>query len=385
MLYDGLQSGGKSDYEPRAASSSSSSALGLSAYRELLGRLGYSVSRTRLASSWRSFDDSVIILSGFRSAAELKEGLDRFKDAAAILVVAPKYQAVQALRADRWIHKVSRLTHDNVEMILEPVDVRLRLKTVDTVGWMKRSAMDAAPTLENGQLGTRHYGRAYAALVDPSSATMEQSVLVTETTRGSRRVFLLLDPDPVSNYGIAKGENALFAVELIERLGEGRKRIVFDESFAGSASGPTAFAKLFEWPWLALTLSFMALALVIGFAALSRFGQPKEDAVGVRAGRASLITATARLNLFEDAGRAALVRYMRHTLRTVAATRRAPGADDAERMKWLDARAGTAAKASDLDHNAQALSKSEQAEEGALLREAKRIHNWRTEMLNERD
>lgn len=385
LLYADTQTGGKSDQLPRAATSKSVSALGLSAFAELLERLEFRVSRTRLRESWANYADQSVVLSGFRTNEELKSALDRFDAAASILVVAPKRKVVKALREDRFIFEAESLPSADVVKTLRAVDRDLATEQINTSGWLIRTELDALPASGETQLATDFTGRALISLIDPAKPNGKARGLVVEVRRSNPRILLLTDPDPVSNIGIGKGENALFAIELIEFLANEDRRIVFDEAFAGSAVGPTAFARLFELPWLMLTLSFGALALVIGLAALNRFGTPKEEVAGVAAGRTSLIGTTARLNLFEDSGRAALARYMRHSLRTVAAGRRAPATTDAERLVWLDKRIGAAGKAEALNHNAEALSKSSASEPTAILKHAQHIHAWRTEMLNERD
>ncbi len=311
--------------------------------------------------------------------------MDRFDAAAAILVVAPKRKVIKALREDRFIFETGLIEPDDVASTLSKLDQKISIEQTNTTGWLIRSELDALPASGETQLADAYAGRGIMTAINPARPYQLHRALVVEIRQASPRILLLTDPDPVSNLGIGKGENALFAIELIEFLGGDDRRIVFDEAFAGSATGPSTFARLFELPWLALTLSFGALVIVIGFAALNRFGTPKEDMAGVAAGRASLIGATARLNLFEDSGRAALARYMRHSLRTVATGRRAPGTTDVERVTWLDKRAGAKAKAATLNHDADALSKSGASEPKAILNHAQHIHAWRTEMLNERD
>lgn len=304
---------------------------------------------------------------------------------AAILVVAPKRKVVKALREDRFIFEAEVLEPDDVASMLGKLDQKLTLQQANTTGWLIRTELDALPATGETQLAESYAGRGIVTVVNPARPYQLHRALVVEIREASPRILLLTDPDPVSNLGIGKGENALFATELIEFLAGDDRRIAFDEAFAGSVTGPSAFARLFELPWLALTLSFGALVIVIGFAALNRFGTPREDMAGIAAGRASLIGATARLNLFEDSGRAALARYMRHSLRAVATGRRAPGTTDVERVTWLDKRAGANAKAATLNHDADALSKSGASEPKAILNHAQHIHAWRTEMQNERD
>ena len=179
----------------------------------------------------------------------------------------------------------------------------------------------------------------------------------------------------------------MFAAALTKALIGEEGLVIFDEAINGSIIAPTIFARLFELPWLALTGALLVLAATLGLAATGRFGTPKEATAGVEAGRASLTAAIARLNLLEDGGRSALKRYFRHMSRAVATQRRAPGEDDAARLKWLDAaasKAGRRAAGADLAAAARSLSQNRTAAPDTLLATARRIHRWRTEQLNER-
>ena len=128
LLYADVQTGGTSDQLPRAATSKSVSALGLSAFAELLERLKYRVSRTRLRESWARYAGHTVVLSSFQTDEELQSALDRFDEAAAILVVAPKRKVVKALREDRFIFEAEVLEPDDVASMLGKLDQKLTLQ-----------------------------------------------------------------------------------------------------------------------------------------------------------------------------------------------------------------------------------------------------------------
>lgn len=384
LLYDLLQSGGKSSDLPRAATSKSVSALGFSAFAELLDRLGYTTKHSRTRESRRSYKGKIAVLSGFKTNVELEGALKRFRLAKAILIIAPKRAAKDSLAPHRYVARTAPLEATDIEIILRGADSKIRLQLGTILGAFATTPLTAGVTIDKPQLADRSSGPALISYVDPQAIHSGAQALLIELRKSNPRTLLLTDPDPLSNHGIGAGENALFAVELISYLGGASAHIVFDEALAGSATAPSPFAKLFETPWLALSLAFVALALVIGIAALARFGTPKESPVGIAAGRASLIGATARLNVFEDGGRAALVRYMRHAIRDAAAGRRAPGMDEAARLRWLDKQPGALIKGRHLQDTAVALAASNASETTDILKQAQRIHDWRTEMLNER-
>lgn len=368
----------------RATTSVSRSALGFYAYAEFLRELGYTVSRNRLEDGPRAAPRRLAVIASPRSGQELREALERFDDATAVLIIAPKRFAVRSRQPRRRVVATGLYTPEDVEAVLQAADPRIRIARGPALAAPIISPFSAAPSAADAYLAAEG-GRALSLY--PIRAGLN-GALLQEVQRAEPKIWLLTDPDPLANHGLGHGANALFAAALTDALIGATGHVVFDEAMNGSIVAPTIYAQLFELPWLSLTIALAALILAIALAATGRFGTPKEATAGVAAGRASLVRATARLNLIEDGGRSALARYFRHMLRAVATRRRAPGADDAGRLDWLDrmaTKAGKRADGKDLEARAAALAQTETADPAALLAAGRRIHRWRTEQLNERE
>ncbi len=384
-FYFATQGEGQERKGARATTSVSRSALGFYAYSEFLRELGYTVSRNRLERGPRVAPQRLAVIASPRSASELGESLERFDSATAILVIAPKRFAARSLQPRRRVVATGLLTPADVEEVLQALDRRVQIVPGPALKAPLISPFSAAPSAADAYLAPSLTGREIAVYAIRPGLN---GALVQEVQRQGPKIWLLTDPDPLANHGLGHGANALFAAELTEALIGETGHVVFDEAMNGSIVAPSIYAQLFELPWLGLTVALLALILAIGLAATGRFGTPKETTAGVAAGRASLVSATARLNLMEDGGRSALARYFRHMLRAVATRRRAPGADDAARLDWLDrmaAKSGKPADGKSLEARAAALARTETAEPAALLSIGRRIHRWRVEQLNERE
>ena len=80
------------------------------------------------------------------------------------------------------------------------------------------------------------------------------------------------DPDPLLNHGIDEGDNALFAIRLIELLGGDDAVIAFDDG-PGAPRTPASFwIAMFEPPLIAITIAIAALFAGLGLIAIARFG-----------------------------------------------------------------------------------------------------------------
>ena len=380
-LYFAVQSGGGNP-GARATTSTSFSALGFRAFANLLDELDFAVERNRSAHGAR-MSASLAILPAPRRPADLGAALHRLQGMQAILIIAPKRVGASSPQPQFRVEATLLVSETTVGRVLREAHPPLSIVRPDgPPGPFSVNRLGVAPSIAQIQLGA---GVSAAPVIAYGGAD-EPLALVAEIRAQAPRIWLLTDPDPLSNHGIHVGDNALFAVRLVEALAQGDRRVVFDEVVGEVAGTPSTFALLFQLPWLALPIALTALVVVIGLTAAQRFGTPKDAIAGVAAGRASLIGATARLQTDRANARAALGRYMRRTLRQVAQRRHAPEGDDAALAHWLDAvaqRDPDTTTAARLLAEALDTAHDHQSSEATILATAKRVHDWRMDMLNE--
>jgi hypothetical protein len=218
----------------------------------------------------------------------------------------------------------------------------------------------------------------------PLIATAE-GILLGEFTEGSRRIWVLTDPDPIENHGIGKGDNMVFADGLVAAMLQGKNgQLVFDETLHGFQRSSRAPAKfLFEFPYNLIAIQILVCIGLLLMAAMGRFGAPEHPERVLSTGKRDLVGNAA--SLLDHAGYQAdiLRRYCSIVLQDAGRQLRAPRElNEAELAEWLDraaGRRGVPSGCADLSRRVVAMGSNEL---GALLGEARSIHRWKKDMVD---
>src|SRR6202035_5219635 len=101
-------------------------------------------------------------------------------------------------------------------------------------------------------------------------------MLVGERADRDRRIWILSDPDMLSNHGLLTGRNADFAIGLINALRPPQGGVVFDETVRGYRT-PSAnpLTLMFQFPFVTVTIQILAAAALLLWATMRRFGVPE--------------------------------------------------------------------------------------------------------------
>src|SRR5204862_4422115 len=79
----------------------------------------------------------------------------------------------------------------------------------------------------------------------------ERGILLGELRSNNRRIWVLADPDVISNHGLARSGNAALAVAMIKRLRSTTGSVVFDETIHGYTTlGQSPFMLMFRFPFV---------------------------------------------------------------------------------------------------------------------------------------
>ena len=191
----------------------------------------------------------------------------------------------------------------------------------------------------------------------------------------STGLYVLADPDLLSNRGIADANQARAALALLDYMSDtGEPGLAFDVTLNGLGRSPSPLKLVFDPPFLAMTLAIAAAMLLAGWYAFGQFGRPQARQRAIAFGKAALVDNTAIL--IRKAGREAMMgsRYVQvireHAVRVfgVPAALR-DGAIDA----YLD-RLGGRKKFSDLARAAE-----DAPDAHAVLDAARALHEWQGE------
>jgi hypothetical protein len=113
---------------------------------------------------------------------------------------------------------------------------------------------------------------------------------------GDGPLYVLADPDLLSNAGIKDVRQAAAALAMLDWINRGgAKPINFDVTLNGLGHSQSPLKLAFTPPFLAMTLALAAVLLLVGWHALGRFGpiRPRERAIAF--GKAALVENSAKL------------------------------------------------------------------------------------------
>jgi len=211
-------------------------------------------------------------------------------------------------------------------------------------------------------------------------------VLVGEVEIGDATVWVLSDPDLLSNHGLGRGDNAVLALSLVLALRGERGALVIDETLHGFRSEPSIWRVLFEFPLVLATIQVLLAVALLLWAATGRFGRPAPPAPPVAPGKEFLIENTAALLRFGGHAGFALRRYLATSVQEVARALHAPpGLDLTGTARWLDRVAegrGLALRLAELEREVGEAGKARGERARRMVDTARRIHRWRQEMTH---
>jgi hypothetical protein len=170
---------------------------------------------------------------------------------------------------------------------------------------------------------------------------------------------------------------------VVERARGAARTIVIDEVSHGYGQPPSFWRSLFAFPLVLIPLHLILLLFAVLWAGGGRFGAPLRDGDGQPAGKEGLIANIAALLRLGRHDRHLVVRYLQGARRDVEQRLRVPPDLAPPRaVAWLDAQAearGVASRLAALE--ADVVDTSRSAAASTLVVLARRIHQWREEMI----
>lgn len=360
------------------ANSYSYSAIGHRAFVETLRRLEIPVLISRNNTAAKAGANSVLVVAEPIAQGRNDKRMAEWLNTPITLIVLPKRYGFKDTLNRQWLGSANLLPKGTVEHTLRNVVWDSGIVRPDgPVAW-RSNRFEASPDIETPQLMT-------ARLLKPIVGS-DQGMLLGELRRGYRRIWVLSDPDVLSNHGIESGDNAVLAVGVINALKPRDGVVIVDETIHGFRLDPSLWRTFFEFPYVIATIQAVAALIVLLWAATGRFGAPASVKRPFEAGKAALINNTARL--LERGGHAKDIfrRYLEVTLKDVAHRVHAPRHLDGEALiDWLD-RVGKAHGVTttyrSVRQRAERLTAASGADGTRTARAARNLHRWKQEMLH---
>jgi hypothetical protein len=363
----------------------STSALGYAGIYDVMKRLDLPVlSNTGSVMSAAGSGGTVIIAEP--DFSYLSGIGDTISGAHRALVILPKWSWERDEYRTSWLSSVNPLPISAPQLTLSYVAPR-----AGTL--LRKEWPDIWPVNE---IGVTPSGTGVVQLIRPEAMRAivggDDGVLLGEVERSGVKLWVLSDPDIISNHGAGIGDNASFILEMIDSLRfydnkDPKAPIVFDETIHGfKMSEESPINIMFRFPMWIVTLMTVLAGGIMVYAGSGRFGAPVPEVREMDFGKSILIENSARLLDYGGHHSYVLKRYVTMTLREAARALRAPdGMDEPALVIWLDrvghARGVNMSVASILE----AIHYGERHGEKKLtmLYEAVRnVHSWKGEILN---
>lgn len=256
-------------------------------------RLAQATGRNPLvARSEGMFDtEDLVVLTPQTGASEMGQILSR-RTTRPTLVVMPKWITIPDPAHPGWVRAQGLMPAWIIGQTLAPRHP-MKVERRRSGGRPLRTVPGHAPSQMRftapGPLQTATGPSLQPILVDDAG----RPVLVKA---GSGPLYLLTDPDLLSNRGMADRRQAAAALAMLDFLNStGAGSVVFDVTLNGLGQSRSPLRLLFDPPFLAVTLALAAALLLAGLQAATRFGTPRPPQRAIAFGKAALIDNAAAL------------------------------------------------------------------------------------------
>ncbi len=264
----------------------SNSALGYGGLIKLLEADGKSVSVTRLADTL-NYSDGLLILTlppyGFDRASPF----DRSDVSQPALYVLPKWSGYADRQKPEWQKNTDLLARKSVSALLSDFDE-------DAVVWRLRNPGKVVTPFGPQRADFEHKMQVI------ESDSLEPVISVPGGTLLAKlpgtEMYILSDPDLLNTFGLARRNNARFALGLISWLSEyDSSPVIFDATLHGFERSGSLLKAMFDIPFLGATMLALITALMVGWAAFIRFGPPDKEVRTIAFGKKALADSSAGL------------------------------------------------------------------------------------------
>ncbi len=359
----------------------SRSAIGHAGIADLLGRLGIPVAKSRYGAMPQR-GDNVLVLAEPRPTPDLIDIMRGLLTAPRAFLVLPKRSGNPSRKRPGWLADTYVLSEGEVDPVLDLLNADIKLVRTARVDHWSQNGLGIDPDIPSPVQLIQFQPKVIRPIV--ASA---QGILVGEINKDDRAIWILSDPDVIENHGIARGNNAAFAVALFNEFRMHQRGLLFDETEHGYAARPPGPLKLlFAFPYVFATLQGGIAILLLLWATVGRFGKAEPGPTPLAAGKQGLIRNAASLLAFAGRDPVIVRRYVLETLQDAARQLHAPKGIVAEsQLAWLQ-RVGKARRAT-VDCAAvigrlDALPAGSRSRSAALQSIAQDIYRWKRGIID---
>jgi hypothetical protein len=361
------------------ANSFSHSAIGHRAFITTLRELGIPVEVSRFRTLDRVGENNLLLL--LEPDAETGDAiLSQLGSVPHVLLVLPKWEGKTDLQKPIWIDGMRLRAQSEAEAVLAKAAPQAKIlrstgtSTHQIAGWTAGKVMLQQPQY-------------FTTEDNPGSAlTMPGGTLFGEVGHGFNGLWLLSDPDLLSNFGLDDADNGVIAVSIIRKILPKGGTVIVDETSHGFEQRPNLLRVLLHPPFIAVGIAGIAVLLVLAWAGITRFGAPRPETIGLAAGKLTLVRNAAQLLRLGTTASNLVLSYRRLALAdAIAELHGPPGLDEFAQAAWLDraaAHRGLKVRVKPLLDEMSSLTEADRLDAARALRISLDLHRWKQEILN---
>jgi len=361
--------------EPRStdANSFSRSAIGHRAFVAALRKLDIPVQISRFNSLEKAGRGNLLVVIEPEGSDVSHAFLPKLKSVPHALLVLPKWMGWTDREKPIWVKRMALLPEAVPQKIL---------KEVVSDGTIKRSTAEAT---QHTQLGGRF------KLDQPQTIVSNDLTPLVETSDGILlgsigNLWILADPDLLSNSGIDDADNGVIAISVINSLLPKGGTVIIDETLHGYEQRPNLMRTLLHPPFVTILISLILTMIVLVWAGATRFGAPVPETDGLAAGKLTLVKSAAKLLRFGTGANNLLMSYRHLVLADVMNELHGPsGLDEDNQAAWLDRAAehrGLGVRLRPMLDEMSALGEAKRIDATRALRFAHELYRWKQEILH---
>ena len=380
---------GRQSIWPVGPGTYSTSALGYAGLYDLLASQDRPLARGRGPTLSAVGSDGTLIVAEPNLRLLAAGGDSSLSSARRLLLVLPKWDGTADAERPAWLRRAWPLPPSVPRKVFSLLDgAPSEIVRVSWPGEWFVNEFGAHP------VGAGHVQLIRSRTLRPLVASGEGILLgelFSEAAEG-RKVWVLSDPDVMSNHGIVKGENALFMLSLLDTLrlwqneGSAEARIVFDEAVHGfHEQERSPVSLLLRFPLVVVTFLLCCAFSLLVWAGAGRFGPPAAPRQALDLGKSGLIESAVRLLDYSGHQAVVLKRHIAMTLRDVGESLHlAPTLSDAQLAAELDRIGRSQGRGGPCSSALETLREAGDDEKSlrALFLCAGEIYKWKGDLLH---
>ena len=364
---------GGGEPQTTGANAFSRSAIGHRALVAALRNLDVPVQISRFRSYDKASNGSLLLVIEPKLEEALQAHLERLRSLPHALLVLPKWTGWTDRDKPIWVERMELLSPSVPEKILKEVVSDAEIKRSDAVVTQRtelggKLKLDHAQTIVSNDL---------TPVVETGDGILLGSI---------GNLWILADPDLLSNSGIDDADNGVIAISIIDSLLPKGGTVIVDETMHGYEQRPNLMRTLLRPPFVTILIALIVAMLVLVWGGVARFGAPQPETEGLAAGKLTLVKSAAKLLRFGTGAGNLLLSYRRLVLADAMSELHGPnGLDEAAQAAWLDraaAHRGLVTRVEPLLNQMSALGEARRIDAMRALRFARELYRWKQEILH---